>query len=142
MKKAIVSLLFLSLLSCNKEETPQNTALTQLTPSSATMKGKWIIRDYIKVDGSIVAEYNFCSSKRDYVLVDASTIKYYTHNSQCVSNIYYDCNYQVQNKEIIACENSIFDGDVIELTTNTMTIQYPGATGEEIKSTRFIRVSL
>jgi len=143
MKKILLLFTFVILSSCSKDDAPQTVVPVQLTPTKQNLAGKWIIKDYLKTDGSVVAEFNYCSSKRDYIIFNTTpSITYYTYNDQCISSVYQSCtDYQIDKKTIIACDNTIFDGKVVDLTATTMTIQYPDAVAPQLKATRFIRVS-
>ncbi len=121
MKKIILSLVLLALISCSNDDGVKDPNIP-ITPNSIT--AEYTITEIVRPDGSIVPYGHQCAMLKDYMYFDFTKIWVYTYNPNCENYSIYVCDtYYVIDKRITGC-NYILDGTISEFTGQRMRIDY------------------
>lgn len=122
MKINLIFITLFFLFSCSKEENSENKNLPLTTEN---IKGTWYLKQVVKADGTIVNYNHVCSTKKDYLEVDAFTVfRYYKYYSNCTdTELVYGPDTYITTTNIVN-SGSEFDGVVTKLTKTELEISY------------------
>lgn len=126
MKKVILLLITLSILSCSKnDEGSVDASEKQLSLNFQNVSGKWYYSSIIKPNGATVAYTNLCSTNKDYadffVYRKITSHRFFQDCGEGISDCY---DYWFDGNRIKSCSDDFNNGRVTSLTATTMKIEF------------------